>query len=632
MKVSSITDIPRNVSQGEKDNFGITPYENGLAEFIQYSSTPVTVALQGEWGSGKTSLMNSLQKSLTDEKEGAYYGIWLNTWEYALMKDASNILMDIITNLICDISHLAHVDESKTKKIINTLWGVSKNTMTFAAKKAADQVIDGSSQLIDDLLSDGTHKSIGKVRDELEEVIATCIAKGNKKGIIFFIDDLDRIDPPIAVQLLELLKNIFTLKNCIFVLAIDYDVVIKGLDPKFGAFSSENEREFRSFFDKIIQVPFSMPVANYQLVHFLKDGLSLINYLTPEQLQDETLIKDFATFSELTVGTNPRALKRLLNSLSLINCINVQKNMSKQEMVHLNDPFSALVNFVLVSIQIAYPLVYRVLVRYPEFDRWDEKVAIQMNLPPLSQECKNKISKSEEFDEEWEQVLFRLCESDFYLKKRALHLSNLLNKLRHIIRDRGESIEDVVDSIISLSSVTNLEAFDKPTIDYHRGSFLKKLRSYLIPVLSEQLLGVLVAEAGKRVQTNAYIKIGELVQIRLSSAPSEGKIRLKLSYSRRICSADDGLEASLKTEGKYEAWQSLCHDYNAFLENHSIITGQPLGYWNSKSYGKYEVSLHHFLMLSSVDDFYTDTNIQMLADYIAHLYPLLERLYRLSST
>jgi hypothetical protein len=41
----------------------------------------------------------------------------------------------------------------------------------------------------------------------------------------------------------------------VFVLAIDYDVVIKGLEPKFGKFSEKNEREFRSFFDKIIQFP-----------------------------------------------------------------------------------------------------------------------------------------------------------------------------------------------------------------------------------------------------------------------------------------------------------------------------------------------------------------------------------------
>lgn len=63
---SSITDIPRNSKDGDKDNFGISPYEKGLVHFIANANTPVTVALQDEWGSGKTSLMNSLQESLSD--------------------------------------------------------------------------------------------------------------------------------------------------------------------------------------------------------------------------------------------------------------------------------------------------------------------------------------------------------------------------------------------------------------------------------------------------------------------------------------------------------------------------------------------------------------------------------------
>ncbi len=422
---SSITDVPRNVSKGEKDSFGITPYEEGLAQFINNSNTPVTIALQGEWGSGKTSLMNSLKQTLTVSEQAQYHAIWLNTWEYALMKDASSILMDIITALTKKISNIAQLEKSQTQRIIKKLWGISKDTMTFAAKQAADQVVSGSSQLIDNLLDDKCEVSISEVRDELERVIADCIIKNNKKGIIFFIDDLDRIDPPTAVQLLELLKNIFTIQNCVFVLAIDYDVVIKGLEPKFGTFSDKNEREFRSFFDKLIQVPFSMPVTSYRLNDFLQESLSSINYLPSHLLKDQKLIADFSVIAELTVGTNPRAIKRLINSLSLINCIN-NKKLDENVDNQLDSELALLVNFALVSTQIAYPSVYRLLVRYPAFDCWDEKVALQMNLKPLDEASKEKLAQSEEFDEEWEQVLFRLCENDYYLKKRSLYISNLL--------------------------------------------------------------------------------------------------------------------------------------------------------------------------------------------------------------
>ena len=367
---SSITDSPRNVSNGELDNFGIEPFEKGLTKFINNSNTPITIALQGEWGSGKTSLMNSLKMNLSDSENSKYHSVWLNTWEYALMKDAQSTLMDIITGLIQETSKIANVDETQTKKLLNTLWSGIKDTSRVVAKNTLDKAVDGAGTVIDAFSSKGK-STIGEIRNELEDIIENCIKKDNKQGFIFFIDDLDRIDPPVAVQLLELLKNIFTLKNCVFVLAIDYDVVIKGLEPKFGKLSELNEREFRSFFDKIIQVPFSMPVSRYETDKFLKESLVSTDYINEATANNVELIAKFSEISNLSVGKNPRALKRLMNSLSLISCINSTKKQT-EENDQLNDDLELLVNFALVSIQIAYPPVYRLLSLHSGFDKWNE--------------------------------------------------------------------------------------------------------------------------------------------------------------------------------------------------------------------------------------------------------------------
>ena len=116
---SSITDSPRNVSNGELDNFGIEPFENGLTKFINNSNTPITIALQGEWGSGKTSLMNSLQENLSIGDNSKYHSIWLNTWEYALMKDAQSTLIDIITKLIQEVSDKIGIEKNQKERLLN---------------------------------------------------------------------------------------------------------------------------------------------------------------------------------------------------------------------------------------------------------------------------------------------------------------------------------------------------------------------------------------------------------------------------------------------------------------------------------------------------------------------------------
>lgn len=622
---SSITDIPRNA--GDKDVFGIEPFENGLIRFINHTNTPITIALQGEWGSGKTSLMNSLKLNLSDKDHSKYHSIWLNTWEYALMKDASSTLMDIITGLIEETSRIANLDESQTRKMINKLWGIGKTAMTLAAKTAANKVIDGSSEVVEGLLSEKRKSSIGEIRYELESVIEECIKKDNKAGFIFFIDDLDRIDPPVAVQLLELLKNIFTLKNCIFILAIDYDVVVKGLEPKFGKLSEKNEREFRSFFDKIIQVPFSMPVTSYKIDNFLKESLLSTNYLSNGNSGDSELIGKFSEISNLSVGTNPRGLKRLLNSLSLINCINEMKEVS-EENEDLKNPLELLVNFTLVSIQIAYPPVYKLLTMYPGFDKWNENVALQMNLKPLDSEMKEKLTHSKEFDEEWEQILFRLCETDHYLKKKALNISRLLNSLKQSINVQGEDVEDIVGSVISLSSVTNVEAFDKPVVDYHKGHFLKNLRSKLLPLLKEQLPDIAnhITDQGKRVQSNAYIKFTPQNWghwIRLHSHPVNGKIRLIINTDRWIFPAKfSSPQKCLEESGKYEQFLELEKEYAKRSGSHPDFSFTNFGDHISKRDGRIVLYYGAYIDLPSTDNFSEPENLNKIRTVVAEIYEL----------
>ena len=40
-----------------EDLFQIKKYIEGLAKFIESCKTPMTISIQGEWGTGKTSIM-----------------------------------------------------------------------------------------------------------------------------------------------------------------------------------------------------------------------------------------------------------------------------------------------------------------------------------------------------------------------------------------------------------------------------------------------------------------------------------------------------------------------------------------------------------------------------------------------
>lgn len=629
---SSITDSPRNASNDEKDNFGIAPFENGLTKFINNSSTPITIALQGEWGSGKTSLMNSLKRNLSDSENSKFHSIWLNTWEYALMKDAQSTLIDIIAKLIEEVSKIANVEKEKKNQLIRNVKKIGFSALKIAG--SINSITNSAIGEIEKSLNQVQDVTISQIRDELEQIIEDCLKDKKEDGFIFFIDDLDRIDPPVAVQLLELLKNIFTLNNCVFILAIDYDVVIKGLEPKFGKLSEQNEREFRSFFDKIIQVPFSMPVSRYEIDDFLKESLVSTNYIDDATSNNKELIAKFSEISNLSVGKNPRALKRLMNSLSLISCINSTKEKTEDN-DELNSELELLVNFALVSIQIAYPPVYKLLSLHSGFDKWNEKVALEMNLKPLEQQSIEKLNQSEEFDEEWEKILFRLCENDHYLKKRALNISRLLNSLKTSITDIDEVIEDVVGSVISLSSVTNLEAFEEPVVDYHKGWLLKNIRDKLLPILKKKLPNKSneIKQNGSRIVSAFRFDLSKNTDFHLRSYLKNGKVNLQIKTV--VWYGDDIGEfgKDLENTNLFSEFDNISKEYDSYFKTNSSFMTYNLydvGTWKEKKITHYYVNFYGDLVLSKPEEFYTDESIEIISEHIIKINEFRSRVQELA--
>jgi len=472
---SSIIDRPR--LQGEQDLFGIDKYQEALVAFLKQTDTPITIAIQGEWGSGKTSLMNILRYNLCETENAVYFGIWLNTWQYSLMRSPEETLVQMITGLTRETMSIANsqrvhdrIITEAGKKVSQGLQSLFKGVAKMGLNAVGNQIgIESAGDVIDSMFGEEgqearNEEAIAILKSGLTEAIEKYLeierSKASaKRGFIFFIDDLDRIDPPIAVQILELLKNIFDIPHCIFVLAIDYDVVIKGLKPKFGELTPQNEREFRSFFDKIIQLPFTMPVNSYQINDFIAESVRRIGIFTENEERDGKVIADISEMANLSVGTNPRSLKRLMNTLSLIKILNTfTEGGEKKE----RETWEKVVNFGLVCIQIAYPYIYQLLTSDPNFKNWGKDLLQRQKANILTEQEKKELATDSLFDEEWEQTLYQLCMRDVYLSNRVFLMSSLLNKIAEKV-PKGYDLGETLQNILELSAVTKVDSAETPS-------------------------------------------------------------------------------------------------------------------------------------------------------------------------
>ena len=553
-KNTGIVDVP--LKREESDKLQMKSFEMALSEFIQYTSTPITVALQGEWGSGKTSLMNRLDEKLCKTKNTYFYSIWLNTWHYSLMKNDEEILVSIIGALIEQVIEISNKEHpEKLKHIINDVYTIGKSIFKglskVAVKTAVSHINEDAANVVNDAIFSSSNKqkyNLNDLRNKLSELINESIKKNNEKGInkkafIFFIDDLDRIDPKIAVSILELMKNIFDLDYCVFVLAIDYDVVVKGLRGKFGELNDNNEREFRSFFDKIIQLPFQMPVSSYVIDDYIQETLLSVDIITKEEAENPDFIKTMVQFTSLSIGTNPRSIKRLVNTLSFINLLIKSKNRLNQSTQELHAYEKQLI-FALICLQTGFPTIYNLLAEDADIENWSDNFAQKHGL----EISKNNAGHNNTLTEKWQQILYSACNRSQYLKRHFYSIISIVNRMQTIADENYKTLGEALPEIAELLSVTSINAVSKPKIEINNIRVLYALNQKLLPALKSKLQKPLkiVDRKGRMIAKLSYIFDDKKINnwIAISVFVKQNNIYLRLGNSIELFKSEKNIEDS----------------------------------------------------------------------------------------
>jgi len=584
-KITGIVDIP--LKDFEKDLLQMTYFEEALKQYIMRASTPMTIGLQGEWGSGKTSLMNRLDNALCKSDDSEFYSVWLNTWHFALLNKGENIFVEIISSLIqqvIDISSKEHPE--KFKNLISNIYSVGKNLFKglskMAIKAAVSQISEQAAEDVDKTFFGEKEESfsLNDLRNNLAELVNQTIVKNkenaiNKKAFIFFIDDLDRIEPHIAVTILELMKNLFDINHCIFVLAIDYEVVVKGLKHKFGEMSTSNEREFRSFFDKIIQLPFQMPVQSYIIDEFLKESLLTVDFLSAQEAANENIIKTITAFSLMTVGTNPRSIKRLVNTLSFINLLVSSKNKFCKEVNELNST-KKIILFSLAAMQVAYPAILNLLSDNHDFENWSDEFSKKHSINDNNKDIEND-SVFLSLKEQWKRILFSFCNKSVYLRKQFFNIVGIFRLIQQVCEDANENMNDILSEMLDYLSVTNLNVDFKPQIEINNIRVLVALNEKLLPVLQSKISAPLqfVERKGRIIAKLSYTfnkKVNNSISIYLFV--QQNYIYLKVGTVMKLFKkqglTEDGIK-NLQNLGKIENFNQIIAELDDLLIKHKTF-------------------------------------------------------------
>jgi len=275
-KINPISDTPTEKAK----LLGHDKIVKNLINFLELPNliTPLTIAINGDWGSGKTSIMKTLFANLDDSK---FDTLFFEAWKY----EYSNPSL----GLIAKISSKYEKDEGKIRAIVHT-----------GATILANKFLNIDLEKIIDIIT-SREKDSQTLTDMLEELIKKNI---DDKKLIIVIDDLDRCDVENTLQLLALVKLFLNIPECICITAVDFKRLRQAWLQKYQVKDDESEKAGVDYLDKIFHVKIGIPRPPAQQI---EDYLKPMVPGMPKPLLE--------LFSKLG-PKNPRAIKRIMNLIS----------------------------------------------------------------------------------------------------------------------------------------------------------------------------------------------------------------------------------------------------------------------------------------------------------------------------
>lgn len=301
----------RPIQTQQDDLLGRSAFSAQLARAIlQYKTIEsLSIALFGDWGSGKTSILNMVIEQIETLSKGSQFPkpliIHFNPWFFS---DQNQLINQFFSEIANAIGHKS--DSERYTKIGNAIQVYSKFFVPFRfipslgiideAAKAFGEIGKAASQA-----GEAAKQNIHSVKKELNQLLEQLDHK-----LIVLIDDIDRLNCTEIRQIFQLVKSLADFPNTIYLLSFDKTVIIKAL-------SKVQEGDGDAYLKKVIQVPFEIPqLSEMDIAKILFSELDKLIADIPEQKWDARRWGNIYHGGLKYLFSNLREVYRHINTLS----------------------------------------------------------------------------------------------------------------------------------------------------------------------------------------------------------------------------------------------------------------------------------------------------------------------------
>lgn len=337
-------DTDRPLNDPKKDELGFVETAAKLAPAVLSSldTDSIVIGIEGEWGSGKTTLANYLLKEVKEQANCPIEVIYISPWLSGDSDTLVNSLLQAIAVAIEEKYVIAdQLEDGKSQRWMIRWQYRFRSTRRWANKKKQTQFIKllakyarktarAASPLLTagEVLLPGTSIAAGKALDAganaFENLTESATAATLKKQIasqlkrvncsfIVLIDDLDRLEPALAVEVIRLVRSVADFPNILYIMCYDRAVLAHALEVGL------NVTDGYRFLRKIVQQTFSIPLPEpFDLRLALIDkSISFFGNFHHRTLTENESNEIRTAINEWGYGLRtPRDVKMVMNAIS----------------------------------------------------------------------------------------------------------------------------------------------------------------------------------------------------------------------------------------------------------------------------------------------------------------------------
>ena len=355
------------------------------------SKESFAVGITGEWGSGKSTFLNTMKEKIKEAKFAEI--VEFNPW---LCNSPEQVTQDFFATLINELSPKHSTLSRDINKYAKLLNKIAKPSLSIFG-------IDLDLTPGDDSL------------DELKENISKKLANLPKK-VVILIDDTDRLEGNEVFEILRLIRNTADFRNVIYIATYDKEYVTNVLE-------GNKIKDPSAYLEKIFQIEVHLPkVESYKLGYMLIDELKIqtlkqdiINF----NITNIIFSKDYHKFIFQILGSY-RQVKRFARQFAAYLDYLYKNNLINE--------FSIIDLFWIELLQVYDKRIYNILAKAPDsiLVNRNQRYTIQAEITPKDWKEKTKAILEIIFNKEYDGNKLFYYQKD--IDKRRLRLEENYEK------------------------------------------------------------------------------------------------------------------------------------------------------------------------------------------------------------